>query len=184
MSKRILTTPVPEEEVRSLKAGDLVYVTGTLVTGRDAVHARVVREGKTPAVDLSGGALYHAGPIIRTKEDGTYEVVACGPTTSMRMESVEDAFLKTTGVRLLIGKGGMGEATARACATYGAAHLIFPGGCAVLAAECVEEVEGVFWEDLGMAEAAWVLRVKEFGPLLVSIDAEGNNLMTRQEERP
>ena len=182
--KKILTTPVSEEEIRSLKAGDTIYVSGTLVTGRDAVHQRLLTEKQPLAADLNGGVLYHAGPIVKERENepGKYDVVACGPTTSMRMEKLEKEFLEATGARLIIGKGGMGEKTTQACQELGAVHAVFPGGCAVLAAACVEEVEGVEWKDLGMAEAAWILRVREFGPLIVSIDTHGSNLFEKNRE--
>ncbi|MCF0146180.1 MAG: L(+)-tartrate dehydratase subunit beta [Eubacterium sp.] len=182
--KIVLTTPITDEDILSLRTGDVIYVTGLLVTGRDAMHERMLRGDADLSVDLQGGVLYHAGPIMKEKADepGKYELVACGPTTSMRMESVEAEFLEKTGVKVLIGKGGMGEKTAAACWEKKAIHTVFPGGCAVLAAACVEEVEGVEWADLGMPEAAWILRAKEFGPLVVSIDTEGNNLFAENRE--
>jgi L(+)-tartrate dehydratase beta subunit len=97
------------------------------------------------------------------------------------MEKLEKEFIEKTGVRLIIGKGGMGEKTAAGCTLKKAIHAVFPGGCAVLAAECVEEVEGVEWLDLGMPEAMWIMRVKEFGPLIVSIDTKGNNLFEKNK---
>ncbi|MBR2562547.1 MAG: L(+)-tartrate dehydratase subunit beta [Eubacterium sp.] len=185
MKKKILTTPISDEEIRALNVGDTVYVSGTLVTGRDAVHQRLLVEKQGLSVDLRGSVLYHAGPIMKERESepGKFDVVACGPTTSMRMEKLEASFLEKTGVKLIIGKGGMGEKTTAACGKTGAVHAVFPGGCAVLAAACVEEVEGVEWADLGMAEAVWILRVKEFGPLIVSIDTKGNNLFAENKEQ-
>jgi len=94
----------------------------------------------------------------------------------MRMEKFEYDFVKQTGVKLLVGKGGMGPNTEAACKEFKALHVVFPAGCAVLAATQVEEIEQAEWRDLGMPETLWVCRVKEFGPLIVSIDAEGNNL--------
>ena len=183
MEKKILTTPISEQEIRSLTVGDTIYVTGILVTGRDAVHQRLIIEEQELPVDLKGKVLYHAGPIVKEKAGGGYELVAGGPTTSMRMEKLEKEFLEKTGARLIIGKGGMGNRTVEACRELGAAHAVFPGGCAVLAAECVEEVLGVEWPDLGMAEAVWILRVKEFGPLVVSIDSKGNSLFRENKEQ-
>ena len=93
----------------------------------------------------------------------------------MRMEKFEYDFVKKTGVRLIVGKGGMGPETARACKDFGALHCVFPAGNAVLAATEVEKVESANWRELGMCETLWTFKVKEFGPLIVSIDAEGNN---------
>jgi len=129
-------------------------------------------------VDLAGKAIFHAGPIMKERPDkkGKYDVISIGPTTSMRMDKYEKEFMAETGVKLVVGKGGMGAKTAEGCRESKVIHAVFPGGCAVLAAEQVEEVESVEWLDLGMPEAMWVMRVKEFGPLIVSIDTNGNNL--------
>jgi len=126
-------------------------------------------------VALNGMAILHAGPIV-AKEEGDWKMVSIGPTTSMRMEVHEKEFIKQTGVKLIIGKGGMGPETVEGCAKHKAVHAVFPGGCAVLAATGVEEIEKVEWLDLGMPEALWVSRVKNFGPLIISIDTKGNNL--------
>jgi L(+)-tartrate dehydratase beta subunit len=99
------------------------------------------------------------------------------------MESAEAEFIAATGLRMIVGKGGMGKRTAEACQKYGVVHTVFPGGCAVLAAVCVEMVDAVHWLDLGMPEALWVLRVRNFGPLIVSIDTEGNNLFEDNKRR-
>ena len=103
-------------------------------------------------------------------------MVTVGPTTSMRMEKFEEAFIKETGVRLIIGKGGMGEGTMRGCRDNKALHCVFPAGCAVVAATCVEKILSANWKDLGMPETLWTCQVKEFGPLIVSIDTHGRNL--------
>ncbi|MDR2072960.1 MAG: L(+)-tartrate dehydratase subunit beta [Spirochaetaceae bacterium] len=171
-----LSTPLGEGDTAKLNTGDLVYLSGTLVTGRDEVHHRVVRGKLVSPVDLAGKAIFHAGPIMRQDQSGLYRVISIGPTTSMRMEQCEAEFLRATGVRLMVGKGGMGGKTAEACRSLGAVHTVFPGGCAVLAADKVEAVEGVAWLDLGMPEAMWIMRVRNFGPLIVSIDVRGNNL--------
>ena len=180
--KKILTTPLSHEQIKDLQVGDTVYLSGLLATCRDAGHGRVIREGKLPErFSFQDGAVYHAGPIVGTDENGRRYIVSAGPTTSRRMESVEKEFIEKTGVRLIIGKGGMLEKTTEACKEYGAIHCAFPGGCAVVAAQCVEEIADVEWEDFGMAEALWVLRVKEFGPLIVSIDTKGNNLFAKNQ---
>jgi L(+)-tartrate dehydratase beta subunit len=126
-------------------------------------------------VDLQGLAILHARPIVKQDGDG-WQMISIGPTTSMRMESFEREFIRQTGVKLIVGKGGMGPETVAGCREHKAVHAVFPGGCAVLAATEVEAIERVEWLDLGMPEALWVCRVKQFGPLIISIDTKGNNL--------
>lgn len=181
--KTILSTPFTEEDIRSLQTGDVIYITGDIATGRDDVHIRVVKEGMDLPADIHGKALMHAGPLVRSSEANGFEVVAIGPTTSMRMEKLEYDFIKKTGVRLIIGKGGMGERTAEACREFGAVHCVLPAGNAVVTALCVEEISGVEWLDLGMPEALWSMRVKALGPLIVSIDSSGRNLFAEKKKK-
>ncbi|HAI22145.1 MAG TPA: L(+)-tartrate dehydratase subunit beta [Clostridiales bacterium UBA8153] len=173
--KKVLRTPVVNEELEGIKIGDIVYLDGHIVTCRDVGHRRLIELGRKLPVDLTGKAIFHAGPIV-AGEAGNYRMISIGPTTSMRMEKFGREFIARTGVKLVVGKGGMGNDTAAACREHKALHCVFPGGCAVLGATAVEAVEAVEWLDLGMPEALWVLRVKELGPLVVSIDAAGNNL--------
>jgi fumarate hydratase subunit beta len=173
-----LKTPIAEEEIRKLKVNDVLYVTGTMITARDAAHRRALdfhKENRTLPVDLQGLAVFHCGPIVK-KEDDKWIIVAAGPTTSTRMDIFEDEFIKNFKVRVVIGKGGMGKRTTDAMKKYGAVYGAFTGGAAVLAAKAVKNVKSVEWYDLGMPEAMWVLEVEEFGPLTVAIDAHGNNL--------
>lgn len=172
--KKILTTPVSYEDIKDLRIGDVIYLSGYLATGRDDVHHRVVREGRTCPYDFKDMAIMHAGPIIREGEKNV--MVSIGPTSSIRMENEEAEFIEKTGVRIIVGKGGMGPKTSEGCRKYGAIHCVSPGGCAVLSASQVEELENVYWRELGMPEAVWVMKVKEYGPLIVSIDTEGNNM--------
>jgi len=178
MTKKILTTPISDKDLESLTIGDIIYLNGYLVTSRDDVHQRLIKQHKELPVNLSGMAIFHAGPIMQEIEGqaGKYQVISIGPTTSMRMEKYEKEFIAQTGLKIIVGKGGMGPRTVEGCQEYKAIHTVFPGGCAVLAANCVEEVERVEWLDLGMPEAMWIMRVREFGPLIVSIDTKGNNL--------
>jgi fumarate hydratase subunit beta len=179
-----LKTPLTEECVRSLKVGDKVTLDGVLYTGRDEVHVRALeyaKEGRKLPFDLRGGALYHCGPIVK-KDGGKWRVVAAGPTTSSRMDSMEPEFIRHFGVRAIVGKGGMSQATVEAMREHGCVYLAFTGGAAVLAAERITDVKGVEWLDLGMAEAMWALEVKEFGPLIVAIDAHGDSLYKRVDE--
>ncbi len=174
-----LKTPISEEDIRKLRAGDIAYVSGIMVTARDAAHRRMLeylKEGKPLPVDLRGGVLYHCGPVVR-KKNGEWEVVAAGPTTSARMELYEATVIEKFGVRIVVGKGGMGSKTAEACKKYGAVYTIFTGGAAVLAANAIKRVIKVEWLDLGIPEALWVFEVENFGPLLVTIDSTGKNLI-------
>ena len=177
MSKKILTTPIKDEDLEDLRVGDVVYLTGHIVTCRDVAHRRLIEHKRELPVDIRGGAIFHAGPIVRKLDDGKYEMVSIGPTTSMRMEKFEKEFIEQTGVKLIVGKGGMGPLTEEGCKKFKAVHAIFPGGCAVVAATQVEEIERAEWLDLGMPETLWVNRVKEFGPLIISIDTKGKNLI-------
>jgi L(+)-tartrate dehydratase beta subunit len=174
---RVLKTPIRDADIEQLTAGDIVFLDGTLVTCRDVGHRRLIELGRELPVDLRGGAIFHAGPIVADRGGGRFEMVSIGPTTSMRMEKFEKEFIARTGVKLIVGKGGMGPETVEGCRRHKAVHAIFPGGCAVVAARQVEEIERVEWRDLGMPEALWVSRVSRFGPLIVSIDAKGNNLV-------
>ena len=173
--KKVLTTPISAEDLKDIHIGDIIYLSGSLTTCRDVAHRRVVEEGREIPVDVRNNAILHAGPIIRPLENDKFEMVSVGPTTSMRMEKFEYEFVKTTGVRVIVGKGGMKENTANACKDFGAIHCVIPAGNAVVAAVCVEEIVRAEWRDLGMPETLWNCRVKEFGPLIISIDSEGRN---------
>ncbi len=173
-----LQTPIAEADIRKLKVNDVLYVTGTMITARDAAHRRALefhKEKRTLPIELQGLAVFHCGPIVKKKDD-KWTIVAAGPTTSTRMDIFEDEFIKNFKVRVVIGKGGMGKRTTDAMKKYGAVYGAFTGGAAVLAAKAVKNVKSVEWYDLGMPEAMWVLEVEEFGPLTVAIDAHGNNL--------
>lgn len=135
MTKKVLTTPVSDADIESLKIGDVFYLSGALITSRDMVHFRHVEEGMDLPYDLAGKAIFHAGPIMvpDDKSRSGFRVVSIGPTTSMRMEKYEREFLRKTGVKIVVGKGGMGPETAAGCQESKAVHCVFPGGCAVLA---------------------------------------------------
>ena len=189
---KTINLPIQNDDINALRIGDIICLSGTLVTGRDEVHHRVLEEGIALPIDLKGMAIYHAGPIVRETHSplsapcsslptphsplSTPELVSIGPTSSIRMEKWAADFIKKTGVKIMIGKGGMGEKTQAACREYGAIHCVYPGGCAVLGASQIEKIESVFWQDLGMAECLWVMKSCQFGPLIVSIDTQGNNL--------
>lgn len=179
--KKILTTPVSDNDLKELRIGDVIYLSGHIVTCRDVAHRRLIEYGRELPIDISGGAIFHAGPIVRKIDEEKYEMVSIGPTTSMRMEKFEKEFIKQTGVKVIVGKGGMGQDTVEGCSEFTAIHCVFPAGCAVIAATQVEEIERSEWMDLGMPETLWLCRIKEFGPLIVSIDTHGGNLFEKNK---
>ncbi|MEM2534523.1 MAG: FumA C-terminus/TtdB family hydratase beta subunit [Candidatus Nezhaarchaeales archaeon] len=178
-----LTTPLKEEDVRKLSIEDVVYVSGIIYTARDMAHRRFIElaeKGQKPPVQMDGAVIYHAGPVVR-KLDGEWEVVSAGPTTSSRMNRVTPTLLKYYTIRMIIGKGGMSREVADALKERGAVYCHYTGGAAVLAAKCVKRVVNVEWLDLGVPEALWVLEVEDFGPLIVTMDAQGNSLYEKLE---
>ncbi len=170
-----LTLPMTEEQVRSLKVGDMVLLSGVMFTGRDAVHKHLF-EGKSIPVDISGSAIYHCGPVVVNDENGEWSVRAAGPTTSTREEPYQATVIEKYGIRAVIGKGGMGSKTLTACKDFGCVYLHAVGGAAQVLAETVKKVRGVsMLEEFGSPEAIWELEVVDF-PALVTIDAHGNSL--------
>jgi fumarate hydratase class I len=167
-----LATPLSEGQVRSLRVGDVVFLSGLLHTGRDALHRHLL-DHDAP-VDLRGAALYHCGPVA-IKEDGRWTIAAAGPTTSIREEPYEAEIIRKFGIRAVIGKGGMGAQTLEALKKHGAVYLNAVGGAAQLYADCIVEVEGVDLLELGIPEAMWHLDVLDF-PAIVTMDAHGGSL--------
>jgi fumarate hydratase subunit beta len=179
MAKR-LKTPLSEEDVRALKFGETIYLDGVVFTGRDEVHIHALEhleKGDKIPVDFKGSALFHCGPIMRKTGD-VWQVVAAGPTTSSRMNSLEPEFIEKFRPGAIIGKGGMSQPTVDAMKKYGCVYLAITGGAAVLAAKGLKSVTGVEWYELGMPEAIWIINAENFGPLTVGIDAHGNSLYT------
>lgn len=172
-----LTTPVSEEKIRSLKVGDEVFITGTLFTGRDAVHKYLHEGGKLPAgVNLKDGVLYHCGPVVVKDEQGNWKCVAAGPTTSIREEPYQWQVIRDFGLRGVIGKGGMGDKTLAACKEYGCVYLHGVGGAAQVLAQCVKRVRNVYMmEQFGAPEAIWEFEVENF-PAVVTMDSHGGSL--------
>ncbi len=166
--------------MRRLRAGDEVLISGTLFTGRDAVHQYLHGGGALPpGLDLHGQIVYHCGPVVveKTGPDGArdFTVTAAGPTTSIREEPYQADLIARLGVRGVIGKGGMGLKTLAACRDSGAVYLHAIGGAAQVYADCIERVDGVYLEEFGSPEAIWVLRVRDF-PAIVTMDAHGDSL--------
>ena len=175
---RTLIAPLDESVVRSLKLGDVVFINGPVITGRDEVHIRAleyVKEGKETPECLKGAVLFHCGPIMKQEEDGSWTPIAAGPTTSARMNKLEPEMIRQFGIRAIVGKGGMDRATAEAMKECGCVYLAATGGAAVTIADSFS-VTGVEWQDLGMAESVWKMEANRFGPLVVAIDSEGNSL--------
>ena len=162
-----------------MKLGDTVYLNGPVITGRDELHIRALeyaKEGKEVPHDLEGAVLYHCGPIMRQRGDGSWSVVAAGPTTSARMNKLEPEFIRRFNIRAIIGKGGMSKDTVEAMKECGCVYLAATGGAAVSLAEGLSRCWGCEWSDLGMAEAMWRFQTDKLGPLIVAIDANGNSL--------
>ena len=170
--ERKLNVPIKDENLKELNAGDVVYLTGNIITARDQAHKRLLEEGSP--LDIEGAVLFHAGPIISQDEDG-YKMVAIGPTTSMRMNPYQSDVLDM-GPKIVIGKGGMDDTVREALIRNEALYVVATGGCAALYVDAVEEIESVDWLDLGMPEAMWNLKVKDFGPLIVAMDSHGKSL--------
>ncbi|MCS7315669.1 MAG: FumA C-terminus/TtdB family hydratase beta subunit [Bryobacterales bacterium] len=174
----ILRTPLTEEAVRALRVGDVVLIQGEIFTGRDAVHAYLMKNA--PPVDLNGAILYHCGPVM-LKQGEEWIIKAAGPTTSSREEPYQADVIRRYGVRGVIGKGGMGARTAAAMKEFGAVYLHAIGGAAQFYARAVEKVLGVHLMEFGIPEAMWHLRVKDF-LAIVTMDAHGNSLHAQLEE--
>ncbi len=172
-----LTTPITEAAARQLRVGDEVFLSGIVFTGRDAVHKYLHDGGALPPeVSFQGGAIYHCGPVVIKDASGEWKVVAAGPTTSTREEPYQWQIIRDHGVRGVIGKGGMGPRTQKACQEYGCVYLHAVGGAAQVLAECVKKVRNVYFlEKFGSPEAIWELEVENF-PVVVTIDAHGRSL--------
>jgi fumarate hydratase class I len=175
----ILRTPLTEEAVRALKVGDVVLIQGEIFTGRDAVHAWLMKN--EPPVNLNGAIIYHCGPVM-LKEGDRWITKAAGPTTSSREEPYQGEIIRRYGVRGVIGKGGMGARTAAAMKECGAVYLHAIGGAAQFYARAVEKVLGVYLMEFGIPEAMWHLQVKDF-LTIVTMDAHGNSLHADLEEQ-
>lgn len=168
-----LETPISEEQIRQLKAGDIVLLSGTLFTGRDAVHKYLHSGGDIPV--LQDAVIYHCGPVV-LEENGNYRVVAAGPTTSIREEPYQADVIQRYGIKAVIGKGGMAAKTLQACQDCGCVYLHGIGGAAQIYARCIERVENVYLkEKFGSPEAVWELKVKDF-PAVVTMDSHGRSL--------
>jgi tartrate/fumarate subfamily iron-sulfur-dependent hydro-lyase beta chain len=178
-----LELPISEAAVRELRVGDEVEFSGTLVTGRDAAHMHLHSVAHDAKFDemVRGRFLYHCGPVVKKAADGSWTVIAAGPTTSIREEPFEAETIEAYGIRGIIGKGGMGPKTLAALKKHGAVYLHAIGGLAVVLGQCVTKVHRVhMFEELGPAEAMWQLEVKDF-PAVITMDAHGESLHAKME---
>ena len=179
-----LKLPVSEESIRNLKVGDFVELTGRMITGRDAAHKWLIdghREEVAPY--LAGTVIYHCGPVVAENEDGSYDFVAAGPTTSIREEPYQADVIGQYGLRGVIGKGGMGKKTLDGLSEHGALYLHAVGGAAQVLARAVKRVEQVFMlEEFGVPEALWVIEVEKF-PVMVTMDSHGGSLHEEVERK-
>jgi len=152
-----------------LNLGDIVYLNGIIITARDQAHKRILdykMEALLPRSfnNLEGAAIYHCGPIVEESE-GKYKFISGGPTTSQRMDSLENAVIDILNIRFIIGKGGMQNLNTE---NYRVAYLSLTGGCGAIINKKITKIINVEWKDLGLCEAVWFLKVKNFGPLIVS----------------
>lgn len=168
----VLTTPITEEAIRSLRVGDVVIINGDMHTGRDALHKYLI-DHDAP-IDLNGAVIYHCGPVMLKDEAGWY-VKAAGPTTSIREEPYQGDIMKKFGIRAVIGKGGMGAKTLAALQEHGGVYLNAIGGAAQYYAACIKNVKGVDYMEFGIPEAMWHLEVEGFAAI-VTMDSYGNSL--------
>jgi fumarate hydratase class I len=172
--------PLTEEAVRSLRVGQLVELTGTIWTARDAAHRYLANPDNEAPFAAAGAVFYHCGPVI-VGEAGDWRVTAAGPTTSIREEPYMARLIERYGLRGIIGKGGMGATTLAACRRFGCLYLHAVGGAAQVLADRIRCVRSVHLAEFGPPEAVWELEVERF-PVLVTMDAHGESLHTAVAE--
>ncbi|MGN6429426.1 MAG: FumA C-terminus/TtdB family hydratase beta subunit [Gaiellaceae bacterium] len=176
MAVHEVTFPITDErEILKLSAGDEVVVQGHIIGIRDRTQIRIFDQGVEPPMDLRGAFLLHTAPGVRKREDGGYDPVCIGTTTSARMVRFTEPLGEKYGVRAICGKGGFPDEAVEPMRSYGMVYFAIVGGAAALETTQIEEIEEVAWEEL-MPECLWKFRVKDFGPLTVGIDAHGNSL--------
>jgi L(+)-tartrate dehydratase beta subunit len=169
-----ITAPLSEEAARALRVGNEVLVDGIIWGIRDATLIRIFDQHQEPPADLSGAALLHVAPSVRRRPDGGYDPVSVGTTTSTRMDRYTRGCLEHLGARAIIGKGGLSDASLQHLSEFGGVYLTIVGGAASVETVQVEAIEAVYWEDL-MPECLWKFRVKDFGPLFVTMDSHGDS---------
>ncbi|MFA5049872.1 MAG: FumA C-terminus/TtdB family hydratase beta subunit [Candidatus Micrarchaeia archaeon] len=170
-----LNTPISENEIKKLKIGDFIFLNGEIVSARDRAHLYLTQEKRDLPFSLEGGVIYHLGPIVK-KEKNEWKIISAGPTTSMREEPYEHDLIKNYGIRIIIGKGGMGGKTLEALRDFKAVYLSAIGGAGAYLSNCIKKVENVYMlEEFGIPEAMWKIRVENF-PAIVTMDCHKNSL--------
>jgi fumarate hydratase subunit beta len=185
MGEYELCVPLREDDIRRLKIGDSVYVTGEVLTIRDMAYERILNaldSNKPLPFNLQGKPIWHAGPITK-QEEGKWKPVSVGSTTSSRFTGPASRLIEDMGVKMVIGKGFMGLETSRALEKYGAVYAHTTGGTAAYYANQVSEIQAVHWLDLGMPAAVWVLKVNRLGPLIVAMDSHGGNMFDELQSK-
>ena len=175
------TDDLTKTTIQKLNVGDIIYLTGMIYTARDRAQQLLLStpQDKLP-FDPTRLPIYHCGPLAKKTND-SWSIISCGPTTSSRLEETQSQLIQKFHSPLLIGKGGMGPKTAQSLKDNTSVYTTYTGGCGALAADRITHVENVYYlSDLGMAEAIWILKIKEFGPLLVSMDSKGKTLYSRK----
>ncbi len=185
LEKIRLKAPVSPEDLAKLRLGDVVYLDGVIYTGREGVYRKIVTQGAEPPVDLRAlsNVNFHCSPAASVDGDGNYRIGAVTATASFRFASVLADWFAKTGCKVIIGKGGMAAEDYRnTFVPAGAVYLTTVGyGSGALLGRGIEAVEACHWlEELGIAQAMWVFRVKNFGPLIVESDLAGNSLFEQQ----
>lgn len=186
MAHHSLPMPIDEAQVRALRAGDTVTLENTLFGIRDATQIHMFDRGRPTRFNLAGHAVIHTAPNVRVVERSRanpagYEPVCIGTTTSQRMERFTRPLMAREGVRIVIGKGGLGDESRAAFCEFGGAYLAIVGGAAALETTWIQAIEEVDFEDLN-PECLWRFRIKGFGPLLVAMDAHGGSLYDKVRE--
>ncbi len=177
-----LKTPISETDVRNLNIGDVIEITGTLVIGRDMAHKHMIDKNQDLPFDLKGGVIYHCGPVV-AKKGSAWEMISCGPTTSIRQEPYEEEVINRYGIKAVIGKGGMGDKTLKALKKQGCVYLAATGGAGAILAKKVVKIKEVYMlKEFGIPEAFWILEVNRFGPLIVAMDSHGKSIYKDVEE--
>jgi fumarate hydratase subunit beta len=191
-----LNIPISDKEIKQLHIGDQAFLTGVMVTGRDAAHSYIIENfvktgGQPPESEaalyerlkklLKGSAIYHCGPVVRQDDEGQWHFVAAGPTTSIREEPYQADVMGHFDIKAVIGKGGMGPKTLQGCSDHTYVYLHAVGGAATLIADSVKEVLDVYKkDDFGVPEAFWVIRVEAF-PAVVTMDTHGQSIHAQVE---
>ncbi len=180
MAHHDLTMPVTEAQARALRVNDTVTLQQRLFGIRDATQIHLFDRGRTTRFDLRGHAVIHTAPNVRKVERSDafpagYQPVCVGTTTSDRMERFTRPLMEQYGVRLVVGKGGLREASAQTFQDLGGAYLAIIGGTAALETTWIEQIEDVDLDDLN-PESLWQFRIRDFGPLLVAMDSQGASL--------